>query len=399
MKFGALLGRARHLYECDAVATGHYARRETVVGADGDAAAPPAPRRRRGQGPDVLPVRPAPGPARPRPVPAGRPDEARGAGRRPVAGPRHGRQAREPGDLLRAGRRLPRRAARARGLGARAGAARRRRRRRSSAPHRGAAGYTVGPAAGPRRRARRAALRESRRPGRRTRSSWRAAADLETHLVPLERVSFVDGPPPEGRRGRSGPRSGSATAPGRCRPRSTPVSAGGARPRRPLDAITGRAGVGRGARPGGRAVRRRRGSRRRADRARPGRSVCARSGGGRRGVSRGLRPPAGCAGRPHAAVALVTLWTLPRPRAPGRPVPHGALRADPRQRRRPGAAARCSRPCSVRGRVTPSGRDSGVDPSRIGDFHLVAASVVAWIGILLTAVAVVIGPARRRTQP
>ncbi len=31
VKFGALLGRARHLYGCDAVATGHYARRETVA--------------------------------------------------------------------------------------------------------------------------------------------------------------------------------------------------------------------------------------------------------------------------------------------------------------------------------------------------------------------------------
>jgi tRNA-specific 2-thiouridylase len=30
VKFGALLGRARHLYECDAVATGHYARREVL---------------------------------------------------------------------------------------------------------------------------------------------------------------------------------------------------------------------------------------------------------------------------------------------------------------------------------------------------------------------------------
>jgi tRNA-specific 2-thiouridylase len=30
VKFGALLGRARHLYECAAVATGHYARVETV---------------------------------------------------------------------------------------------------------------------------------------------------------------------------------------------------------------------------------------------------------------------------------------------------------------------------------------------------------------------------------
>ena len=35
VKFGALLGRARHLYACEAVATGHYARR--VVGDDGRA--------------------------------------------------------------------------------------------------------------------------------------------------------------------------------------------------------------------------------------------------------------------------------------------------------------------------------------------------------------------------
>jgi tRNA-specific 2-thiouridylase len=35
VKFGALLGRARHLYDCDAVATGHYARR--VDGPDGAA--------------------------------------------------------------------------------------------------------------------------------------------------------------------------------------------------------------------------------------------------------------------------------------------------------------------------------------------------------------------------
>ena len=32
VKFGALLGRARHLYECDAVATGHYARRDEDAG-------------------------------------------------------------------------------------------------------------------------------------------------------------------------------------------------------------------------------------------------------------------------------------------------------------------------------------------------------------------------------
>jgi tRNA-specific 2-thiouridylase len=35
VKFGALLGRARHLYGCEAVATGHYARRDSVVAADG----------------------------------------------------------------------------------------------------------------------------------------------------------------------------------------------------------------------------------------------------------------------------------------------------------------------------------------------------------------------------
>ena len=35
VKFGALLGRARHFYECEAVATGHYARR--VTGDDGRA--------------------------------------------------------------------------------------------------------------------------------------------------------------------------------------------------------------------------------------------------------------------------------------------------------------------------------------------------------------------------
>ena len=49
VKFGALLGRARHLYDCEAVATGHYARR--VVGADGVARLAPGPRR--GQGPDA----------------------------------------------------------------------------------------------------------------------------------------------------------------------------------------------------------------------------------------------------------------------------------------------------------------------------------------------------------
>jgi tRNA-specific 2-thiouridylase len=37
VKFGALLGRARHLYDCDAVATGHYARTDVVETPDGPA--------------------------------------------------------------------------------------------------------------------------------------------------------------------------------------------------------------------------------------------------------------------------------------------------------------------------------------------------------------------------
>jgi hypothetical protein len=38
-----------------------------------------------------------------------------------------------------------------------------------------------------------------------------------------------------------------------------------------------------------------------------------------------------------------------------------------------------------------------VDPIRIGDFHLVSASVLAWIGIGLVAVLAVLGP--ERTTP
>jgi hypothetical protein len=40
----------------------------------------------------------------------------------------------------------------------------------------------------------------------------------------------------------------------------------------------------------------------------------------------------------------------------------------------------------------------GVDLLRYGDFGLLTASIVAWMGILLTAVAVVIGPSRKRLQ-
>ena len=69
----------------------------------------PAGGHRRGQGPELLPVRAAPGPAGPQPVPARGPDQARGPGHRARAGPRHGGQAGEPGAVLRARRRHRRR--------------------------------------------------------------------------------------------------------------------------------------------------------------------------------------------------------------------------------------------------------------------------------------------------
>jgi hypothetical protein len=39
----------------------------------------------------------------------------------------------------------------------------------------------------------------------------------------------------------------------------------------------------------------------------------------------------------------------------------------------------------------------GIDILRIGDFRLVAASVLAWVGIAFVAIVAVLGPARRAT--
>ncbi len=41
----------------------------------------------------------------------------------------------------------------------------------------------------------------------------------------------------------------------------------------------------------------------------------------------------------------------------------------------------------------------GVDPLRIGDFHVLAASVVAWFGILFVGVLAVLGPSPSREAP
>ncbi len=39
----------------------------------------------------------------------------------------------------------------------------------------------------------------------------------------------------------------------------------------------------------------------------------------------------------------------------------------------------------------------GIDLLRIGDFRLVAASLLAWVGIAFVAIVAVLGPARRAT--
>ena len=42
------------------------------------------------------------------------------------------------------------------------------------------------------------------------------------------------------------------------------------------------------------------------------------------------------------------------------------------------------------------GQRLGLDPLLIGDYHLVAASVVAWIGIGISAAVAILGPIERR---
>lgn len=45
------------------------------------------------------------------------------------------------------------------------------------------------------------------------------------------------------------------------------------------------------------------------------------------------------------------------------------------------------------------GGRTGVDPIRIGDFHVLSASLVAWAGITFVAVLSILGPVERRLRP
>jgi hypothetical protein len=40
----------------------------------------------------------------------------------------------------------------------------------------------------------------------------------------------------------------------------------------------------------------------------------------------------------------------------------------------------------------------GIDPLRVGDFHVLSASIVAWIGMGFVAVIAVLGPAPAREE-
>ena len=214
VKFGALLGRARHLYDCDAVATGHYARR--VVGEDGVARLARARDADKDQTyflyglrqdqleharfplgeltkPEVRSVARSLGL-----VTADKPESQEicfvpGGDYREALRDRAGWTP-EPGPLLDVD-------------GERVG------------EHGGAAAYTVGQRQGlgvalgePRYVSRIDPLSNTIQLGRRE--------DLETTTVPLERVSFVAGAAPPASRRPSAPRPGSATARRRSRPPS-----------------------------------------------------------------------------------------------------------------------------------------------------------------------------------
>ncbi|HEX7591574.1 MAG TPA: hypothetical protein VF375_06440 [Candidatus Limnocylindrales bacterium] len=45
------------------------------------------------------------------------------------------------------------------------------------------------------------------------------------------------------------------------------------------------------------------------------------------------------------------------------------------------------------------GGRTGMDPIRIGDFHVISASLVAWAGIAFVAVLSILGPVERRLRP
>jgi len=77
---------------------------------------------------------------------------------------------------------------------------------------------------------------------------------------------------------------------------------------------------------------------------------------------------------------------------------HAALFVFIRGRQAEGRCWCCSRRFWGVGWDAVGGR-LGVDPLRVGDFHVVSASIVAWIGIAFVAVITVLGPAPSPEKP
>ena len=206
--------------------------------------------------------------------------------------------------------------------------------------------------------------------------------DLETRTIELEDGTFVDDVPPAGRG------TGGAWLPFRAevriRHRATLVDAT-VRPATPTEPARGGRwivetdtpvwAIAPG--PGLRPLRRRALPRRRPDRgARPGPRRDPRT----RRASRTRCPRDD---RPGAA-----------PRAARGPAPHVALRAHPGRRGRP-PAAHLIAASSAPGPAHALGSRMGIDLLAIGDFPLIPASIVAWLGIGIVAILATLGPAGR----
>ena len=311
VKFGALLGRARHLYECDAVATGHYARRRRRA-TDGRARLARARDEDKDQTYFLYGLRAdqlehARFPLGELTKPEVR-DVARGARpRRPPTSPRARRSASCPA------------ATTATRCATRAGW------QPEPGPLLDADG-TRSASTAARRRTPSASARVS---------AWRSAQPRYVSridpLIEHDPARPARGPRDARRSRSSGRRSSPADAaepavPGRGphpAPRDADPGDGRAARRAALAGPHRRAGLGGGPGPGGGALRRRRGARRRPDRRpRPRDPRC---------VGRPRRSPRSPA-REHRALA--------RPVGPGRDLPRGALGRDPRLGRRPAAGPR-----------------------------------------------------------
>ena len=394
VKFGALLGRARHLYGCEAVATGHYARRLVDETPDGPARPPgrrPRTPRRTRRTSSTACARSQLWFSR---FPLGDLEKpqvraiARSLGLVTADKPESQEICFVPGGDYRAELRIARRLGAGAGPGPRCRRADRRRARRRGRLH-------GGPAQGPGRGARRAPVRRPR--GRRHQHdpSWVAGGTWRRATVGIEAVSFVADAPPTSRgddgawrpfRAQVRIRHRAPLVPATVRPapaRTSPRSGGRwvAEVDTPVWAVApGQAcvlydgdtclGGGRIAAPSAVAATRR--ARRSSD------AGAEAARGGCRQVTIGPSLPA----RPARWA-----WSTP-----------GSTSSSAASR----AAASRSRTSPLRSASWAGaavGAQVGMTFLAIGDFALIPASVVAWLGIGFVAIVSTLGPDRREEHP